>query len=177
VDVVKKFETRFVEVKEMPMRRYSILSRAGFATLLTLACATAAFAEDFRLQVGPPTAGNAQQSKSSMFVVRPGGCADPAAAKLTGTREGIVDGVRRSVPLTLVALPTPGVYAVPRDWDSAGAWVVSLVGTCAGKTAGAIVSIGPRDTYRRESVRLLAHRATPAEIDESLKAAAAGGAR
>ena len=42
---------------------------------------------------------------------------------------------------------------------------------------GAIVSIGPRDTYRRESVRLLAHRATPAEIDESLKAAAAGGAR
>ena len=159
------------------MRRYSIVLRVGFATVLTLACAAAAIAEDFTLQVGPPTAGNAQQSKSSMFVVRPGGCADPAAAKLTGTREGIVNGVRRSVPLTLVALPTPGVYAVPRDWDSAGAWIVSLAGTCAGKTAGAIVSIGPRDTYRRESVRLLAHRATPAEIDESLKAVAAGGAR
>ena len=159
------------------MRRYSIVLRVGFATVLTLACAAAAFAEDFTLQVGPPTAGNAQQSKSSMFVVRPGGCADPAAAKLTGTREGIVNGVRRSVPLTLVALPTPGVYAVSRDWDSAGAWIVSLAGTCAGKTAGAIVSIGPRDTYRREFVRLLGHRATPAEIDESLKAVAAGGAR
>jgi hypothetical protein len=161
----------------MPMRRYSIFLQTGFATFLTLVCANAVFAEDFTLQVGPPTAGNAQQAKSSMFVVRPSGCADPAAAKLAGTREGIVDGVRRSVPLTLVALPTPGVYAVARDWDIAGAWIVSLVGTCAGKTAGAIVSIGPRDTYRRESVRILAHRATPAEIEESLKAVATGGAR
>jgi hypothetical protein len=159
------------------MRRHSIFLRAGLTTFLTLAYAPATFAEDFALQVGPPTAGNAQPAKTSMFVVRPGGCADPAAAKITGTGEGIVDGVRRSVPLTLVALPTPGVYAVPRDWSSAGVWIISLVGTCAGKTAGAIVSIGPRDSYRRDSVRLLAHRATPAEIDESLKAVARGGAR
>jgi hypothetical protein len=69
------------------------------------------------------------------------------------------------------------VYAVPRDWDSAGVWIVNLVGTCAGKTAGAIVSIGPREGFRRESVKLLAHRATPAEIDESLKAVATGGAK
>jgi len=158
----------------MPMRRHSIFLRTGLATFLILASATAAFAEDFALQVGPPTAGNAQPAKTSLFVVRPGGCADPAAARITGTAEGIVDGVRRSVPLTLVALPTPGVYAVPRDWNNAGAWIVSLVGTCAGKTAGAIVSIGPRETYRRESVRLLGHRATPAEIDDSLKAVAEG---
>ena len=44
---------------------------------------------------------------------------------------------------------SPGVYAVPRDWNSAGVWIVNLVGTCAGKTAGAIVAIGPRDNFRR----------------------------
>jgi hypothetical protein len=159
------------------MRRHSIFQGLGLTTLLFVACAAVAFAEDFALQVGPPTAGNAQPAKTSMFVVRPSGCADPAAAQITGTGEGIVDGVRRTVPLKLVALPTPGVYAVARDWNSAGVWIVSLVGTCAGKTAGAIVSIGPRDNYRRESVKLLAHRATPAEIDESLKAVATGGAR
>src|ERR1700730_3889766 len=99
------------------MRRHSIFVCVGLATVLTLACAPAAFAEDFALQVGPPIAGNAQPAKTSMFVVRPGGCADPAAARITGTGEGLVNGVRRSVPLKLVALPTPGVYAVPRDWD------------------------------------------------------------
>jgi hypothetical protein len=159
------------------MRRHSIFLPVGLGTFLTLASAPAMFAEDFVLQVGPPIAGNAQPAKTSMFVVRPGGCGDPAAARITGTGEGIVDGVRRSVPLKLVALSTPGVYAVSRNWDSAGVWIVSLVGTCAGKTAGAIVSIGPRDNYRRESVKLLAHRATPAEIDESLKAVVNGGAK
>ena len=159
------------------MRRHSILLRTGFAGCLALTCAASALAQDFMLQVGPPIAGNAQPAKTSMFVVRPGGCANPAAAQITGTGEGIVDGVRRTVPLKLVALAPPGVYAVPRDWNSAGVWIVNLVGTCAGKTAGAIVAIGPRDNFRRDAVKLLAHRATPSEIDDSLKAITTGGAR
>ena len=152
------------------MRGRSIALSLGFSMVLMMAGVPAALAQEFALQVGPPIAGSAQPAKSSLLVVRPGGCAEPAHAQITATAEGLVSGARRSVPLTLSPLPTPGVYAVPKDLPAGGVWIVNLVGTCAGKTAGAIVSIGSTPVYRRETVKLLAHRATPQEIDASLKA-------
>lgn len=152
------------------MRPYSTVLLMWFTTVCTLVFVPVAFAQEFTLQVGLPIAGNAQPAKSSLLVVRPGGCVGPASAQITATAEGIVDGARRSVPLTLVALPTPGVHAVPKDWASGGVWIVNLVGTCAGKTAGAIVPVGPNVMFRRDAVKLLAHRPTAAEIDASLKA-------
>ena len=157
------------------MRRDQIALSFVLAALLTVGGARAAVAQDFALQVGPPFAGNAQPAKSSLLVVRPGGCADPATARITATAEGIVNGARRSVPLKLSALPTPGVHAVPKDWPHGGVWIINLVGTCGGKTAGAIVSfVGPNAEYRREAVKYLPHPATPSEIDASLKALTAG---
>ena len=132
-----------------------------------------ASAQDFVLQVGPPIAGNSQPSKKSFLVVRPGGC-DPARTRITGTAEGLVDGSRRTVRLELEALATPGVHAVPREFAKGGVWVVNLVGTCAGKTAGALVPVGPNDTFNRETVKLLSHAATTAEIDASLRALTGG---
>jgi hypothetical protein len=156
--------------------RYSIGFSLGLAALLT-AGGPPAVAQDFALQVGPPVAGNAPPAKTSLLVVRPMGCADPARAQITGTAEGIVDGTRRSVPLKLSALPTPGVHAVQREWPKFGVWIVNLVGTCAGKTAGAIVSMGAADAaYHREAVKQLPHAATAAEIEASLQALRAGGA-
>lgn len=157
------------------MQRHSIVRRMGLTAFMIMAPASIGSSQDFVLQVGPPIAGKAQPAKGSLLVVRPAGCADPASAQITATAEGLVSGVRRSVPLTLAALPTPGVHAVPKEWPKGGVWIVSLVGTCAGKTAGAIVSMGSNFDYRRESVKLLAQRATPAEIDASLKALTPGG--
>ena len=153
------------------MQRHSI---GALAVLAVLVIPVAGWAQDFALQVGPPIAGGSQPAKSSLLVVRPGGCADPASAQITATAEGVVDGTRRSVPLKHSTLPTPGVHAVPKDWATGGFWIVNLVGTCAGKTAGAIVPVGPNYSYRRESVKLLAHRPTPAEIDASLKTLTGG---
>jgi hypothetical protein len=153
------------------------MSRHGIVinVALALGIALPAAAQDFALQVGPPVAGNGQVAKSSLLVVRPSGCADPAGAEITATAEGIVNGARRSVPLKLSALPTPGVHAIPKSWPNGGVWIVNLVGTCAGKTAGAIVSVaGPNAEYRREAVQHLTHSATPSEIDASLKELAAG---
>lgn len=139
--------------------------------------ASSAWAQDFVLQVGPPIAGNAQPSKNSVFVVRPGGCAEPGRAQISATAEGLVDGRRRSVPMELWSLPTPGVHALPKKLPGGGSgvWVISLVGTCAGKTAGALVSLGATPVYRREAVKQLSRAATPAEIDASLQALSAGG--
>jgi hypothetical protein len=110
-----------------------------------------------------------------MLVVRPAGCADPARAQITATAEGIVNGARRSMPLKLSALPTSGVHAIHREWPNFGVWIVNLVGRCADKTAGAIVSMGgPNAVYHRDAVKYLPHPATPSEIDASLKALASG---
>jgi hypothetical protein len=157
------------------MRHNSMVVGMGLITLLTLS--PAAVAQDFVLQIGPAIAGKTPTAKKSLFVVRPGGCADPAKAKITATAEGIVNGARRSLPVTLAALPTPGVHAVPRDWPDGGVWIVNLVGTCDGRTAGALVPVGENATYKRESIKVLAHKATPAEIDASLRTLTAGGSK
>lgn len=157
------------------MRPRLIVPSLGFAALMAFGPPVSTAAQDFALQVGPPIAGNAQPAKASLLVVRPGGCADPASAQITATAEGLVDGARKTVPLKLSALPTPGVHAVPKDLPDRGVWIVALAGTCAGKTAGAIVSIaGPKGEYRREAVKYLPHKATASEIDASLKTLAGG---
>ena len=156
--------------------RHRIVLSVGRAVVIATWIASPAMAQDFSLQVGPPVAGNGQSSKGSLLVVRPGGCADPASAQITATAEGIVDGTRHSVPLRLSALQTPGVHAVPRDVANRGVWVINLVGTCAGKAAGAIVSVvGSNPEYRREAVKYFPHPATPSEINASLKVLAAEG--
>jgi hypothetical protein len=152
----------------------------GLAAVL-LALPNTAAAQGFALQVGPPVAAAAQpgapvKKDGLLFVVRPGGCSDPAAARITATAEGIVNGSRQSVTLTLAPLSPPGVRAVSRDMPAGGTWVVNLVGTCDGKTAGAIVAMaGPKPEYRREGVTLLARAATRDEVEASLKALTTGG--
>lgn len=137
------------------------------------------FAQQFGLQVGPPAAAIPQvgtastpkkPSKDSVFVVRSIGCVDPAGARLVSRAEGLVNGVRRSVPLQLLPMPSPGVHGVPRAWPEGGTWIVTLAGACDGKTAGAIVSMGTRTVYDRNAVTRLAHGPTGAEIDGALNA-------
>ena len=159
------------------------MRRDLMGVLATLAILSAPFfvasarAQEFRLQVGPPIAGGPQPTKDLILVVRPGGCADPARAQISATAEGIVDGARRSLPLTLSSLPTPGVHALPKEWTktTSGVWVVNLIATCAGKTAGALVPIERNATFKRGAIKQLAHHATRDEIDASLKALTTGG--
>ena len=57
----------------------------------------------------------------------------PAASALTGTAEGVVDGARRTIRLRIDATPTPGTFAVRRQWPAEGTWLlrVSLRNTTA----------------------------------------------
>jgi hypothetical protein len=123
----------------------------------------------FTFTIGNPVASQDYHSKNAAFVFRTEGCVDPARAQITGTAEGLVDGARRSVVLKVTPASKPGVYAVEQNWPAAGAWVVSLRGTCGAASAGAIVPFGPKGMIR-ESSKLFARPATDAEIDASLKA-------
>ena len=115
-----------------------------------LLSAVPAIAEELRLSVGNPIAGREPNMKGSAFVVRFEGCPEPDKARIVATAEGIVDGARRSMPVHTIALKTPGVYAIPREWSDRGVWVVTLTGTYKGQTAGAIVPLGPRGLIRED---------------------------
>jgi hypothetical protein len=142
--------------------------------MLAILLMIAAGGQGFTLQVGPPVAGNAPSTKNAVFVVRPGDCPDPAAARITARAEGLVGGARRSLPLSITALPTPGVHAVKKEWPDGGAWIVNVVVACAGKTSGALVTLGPKSSYRRDGVKMIPHEPTEQEIDASLKALSGG---
>lgn len=88
----------------------------------------------------------------------------PAAAALTGTAEGIVNGARRTLRLHFDATPNPGVFAVRRQWPTDGTWLlrVSLQNTTA------IISLD-RDG-RVAAVRVPTERASGTEIPRAVSA-------
>jgi hypothetical protein len=50
----------------------------------------------------------------------------PGLSDLSGSAEGLVAGVRRTIPLSFDATSRPGVFTVRRQWPSEGAWVVRV---------------------------------------------------
>lgn len=49
-----------------------------------------------------------------------------SVSDLVGSAEGLVDGKRQSIALRLDATARPDVYAVRRQWPTAGTWVVRV---------------------------------------------------
>ncbi|HEY3823872.1 MAG TPA: hypothetical protein VGL82_04910 [Bryobacteraceae bacterium] len=135
--------------------------------------AASVFAAGFTFNIGGAIASGDFATKSAAFVFRTEGCADPAKPQISGTAEGLVDGVRRSMALKLKESSRPGVFAVIQNWPDEGRWIVVLKGACADANAGAIVPIGPTG-FIRDSAKFLPRPATRAEIDASLKALVQG---
>jgi hypothetical protein len=156
------------------MRRHSRWPRLMLAGVLWVISIQWSHAEQFRLTVASPIAGNTPGFKDSLFVVRTDGCPEPAKAVMTARGEGIVGGVRRSVAIEPIALSQPGAYAVTRRWLTDGIWVVNLTASYRDMKAGAIVPIGPHG-FLRDPSKFFPRPATPAEIDEALRTLSANG--
>ena len=92
---------------------------------LMLACAGQMFAGGFWLQLGNPEANPAAGKMGAVVVIKAVGCHDPAAAKVTATAIGVVNGERRSIPLELKPLGEPGAYALSQQWPKEGKWSFS----------------------------------------------------
>src|SRR5437762_5704461 len=125
------------------------------------------YAQQFRLTVASSIAGNAGEFKSSLFVFRTEGCADPAALRVTAQGEGLVSGVRRTVVIQPAPLAQRGAYAVGSQWLTPGTWVVNLTATCREMTAGALVPIGPQG-FLRDPSKFFPRPATAIEVEEAL---------
>jgi hypothetical protein len=102
---------------------------------------------------------------------------DPAYYPVTGTAEGLVNGERRSVKLTLIDAGMPGVYAVRYQPETSGTWVlVFRVGDSDDLgTATVIVSLGRNGQImsakvptRKEGQYLIPERVSGEVIDRIL---------
>jgi len=137
-----------------------------------------AWAASFSLTIGPPvaagTGAKATKTKSAVFAVRLEECDKLDKAQISGTEEGIVDGARKSMPVTLSTAESRGVYVVsPVLSQSQGVWVVNISATCGSARAGKIVPIRGMDRgagFQRERTKYFPRPATKAEIDAALKA-------
>jgi hypothetical protein len=135
---------------------------------LSFTCASIARAEEFSLEVASPGAAANFRAKTAAFVFRSKGCAEPGKIHVRGTAEGLVSGNRKTVTLEhLMGMPTPGVFAVSREWPAEGTWLVNLFANCGDSTAGALVTIG-KSGIVRESSQFFPRAATKQEIESSL---------
>ena len=101
----------------------------------------------------------------------------PLNLPVSGTAEGLVNGERRSVPLTFQRTSRDGVYALRNQWGAAGEWSLILtVSQGRDDVAQAMVKVsGERvlavDVPTRDGgeAHPLPRRFTAAEIDASLR--------
>ena len=133
-------------------------------TLFTGLLALPLFGGGFWLEFGNPKASTDPKAKDAVLLVRPLGCHNPTRAAVTGTAEGVVNGRRQSVPLHIVALSSPGVYAVKREWPVEGSWVLAFTATEGELATGAVVDIAGG----RRSVKSVMRKPTPGDIAEAL---------
>lgn len=125
----------------------------------------------FRLEIGSNIAGvPTLKIKNVVIMARALACDDDASVQMTGTAEGMVKGQRQSLQLGLMAMPTPGVFAVRKQWSD-GTWIVNLTATCPGRkrTAGALVALDQKSALLRAKTKLLERAATEREVAALLK--------
>ncbi len=79
------------------------------------------------VEIGNPASNPEALSKHAALVARTTACHSPEKTSMTATAEGIIDGQRRSIPLKLIPLSSPGTFAVTHEWPSAGTWAVKIV--------------------------------------------------
>lgn len=119
-------------------------------------------------------------SRGAFLVVNTFHHGDASAAGVTGTAEGLVDGARRSVPLSFDATSRPGSYALRKQWPTDGVWM--LVINTGGRTDGAtaVVELGTRGEVasvrvptRQQGEWTIPAQVTARDVDEALGARAA----
>ena len=145
-----------------------VASLVGAAIILVIGTATTNWG-GFELRVEQPVSGNA------VLVVEAFGCHQPEQARIEGTAEGLVDGARQSLPLTLESR-ADGVYDVMWEQPEEGMWVLAFTGTYRGHVSSLLVEVNDQgqvelpepDRYGRR-VEPLQRSLTLADVELALK--------
>ena len=89
------------------------------AAALLVALAPAALAGGANAKIEGP-------AKDGTYLVRTYACSNPAALKVTAWAEGLVDGRRQTVPVTIQKTRAKGVYRFTRSWPAGGQWAIRM---------------------------------------------------
>jgi len=144
--------------------------RVPLILALALGSAMLAVAGGFWVSIQNPSTVTDAAAKNAVVLVRADGCHNPAEAGITGTAEGRVDGVRRSIPLKLTPVSQPGTYAVVPQWPAEGAWVLRFSATYLGRDAGALVRLVP-GKFQKQSAELFQRKIAVEDVESALKPA------
>lgn len=119
-----------------PTRRLALA-----ALLLTLAAAPAHAGPPF-ISIELPGNPLDRTTRGALLLVHSWHHEAAVRQRVSGTAEGIVNGRRRSVPVTLEATSREGVYALRRTWGDDGVWLLVLRVGDAEWPATALVGVG-----------------------------------
>jgi len=155
----------------------SMMRPLTIAVAIAAALSTAQLAAgtSFRLEIGSAAALGAEKkftkdSKKVVVAVRAVVCEDLANVKVTGTAEGLVNGKRQSLPLTLAVVnPAEAVYAIPQQWPENGTWVLHLKGSCSNPKAEASTLVAMSKTgFIRDRSVVLREPATRKQLEDAI---------
>ena len=143
-------------------------------TLLAAAfVAASAFAGALTLQVDDPRNDREAMAKKAIVAAHITACQSPEKTTVTATAEGIVNGKRQTIPLSIVRLSTPGAFGVVHEWPSEGIWTVRMVATNPDYKDYATSVVVPvvKDVAKPALARVFYHAASATEVDSVLKQA------
>jgi hypothetical protein len=117
---------------------------------------------------GPPSfrfetpAAAASSRTGPVLLVHAFSCHEPTDAAVRAVAEGVVDGKRTTILLTLAPAGARGVYSVARQWPAEGSWVLVFSLDRGGQTT-ALVKLDAQGLPRLSSLRTIA--GSPRERD------------
>jgi hypothetical protein len=152
--------------------RVALLTMLGGTMLLFSATTTSARPARFKggpwISIESPVNPYDTSARGALFLVHTFHHAIPTDMTLEARAEGLVDGHRRTVPLSPSASRT-GTRVVRNEWGAKGTWSVLLVATQPAPRVSiqAVVDVGADGSIARVT---LPHRMlTAADIDRSLR--------
>ena len=113
------------------------------AAAILLASAVVVYAGGLFVMLGNPDASPEARALKAVLTLKLAGCHEPEKAAVEATAIGTVDGRRKSIPVKLIALSTPGMYAVTQQWPAEGRWVLQFVAKDDGRLTSTLVAAGP----------------------------------
>jgi hypothetical protein len=123
-----------------------------------------------RLEVGNPATNQEALAQHAVLVAWTTACHSPEKTSVTATAEGVVNGIRKSIPLKVLPLSTPRTFAVTRDWPNEGTWAIKIVATNPEYKDYATSAVVPiqNNVAQTTAVRRFYHAPTESELSISL---------
>jgi hypothetical protein len=149
--------------------RSNLMKTAAVVLGVTLSLALPVMAGRIWLEFGNPAASTDPKAKDALAVVRATGCHEPEKALYTATAEGKIEGKRKTIPLEVVQLSTPGTYAIKGTLPKEGAWVIAVNSTLNGSfLASAILPVSSKGV-ERTLAKTMPHPLSDDDVAQALR--------